>query len=694
MNHDIRPISEAPTAVDTLRDSYAPQSPKVNPDMKIREVTEEKEIGIGAERGHSPVSDGTGVPPTPTHVDHDDGIDWNPGFKNQFPWIGFAGFVTIILATLAAVTILSQSNGKQVARWPMKRFTTQPNVLLNIANQVQNLGLITLIAQGLAIAWWRKALKGSSLGQLHRNHSYSISFYSIVTSGKHFNLIALAALMTKFAVIDSTLFQKATKVYVNQQYNYDRALVTGWMDSVWQPNSGGIPGDNGNTKTIDQAWANVLTAYEGKIANSKVHDLLGNKSSFYNCPYQQECYGYVQGLGFSFNCSTNVTDIDYGLQRQSQRGNGSTSYPLWNINFSPSWATDSKPYASIIMNMLYVDSHSGNVTGSCPGTLTQRTCELRPAVVDYPVTVMVPSQMELAGGNIVTHVKFFNQTQKWNFSVPLDGINQIDELKFVRNTDLNEQFNTTSTVGAMNFIMNNLYGSTANLTYNSNWNIEAKGASAQTTFVAETDADNSNRCYYDIDQAGGDDPTVQMLRKINTLSFVAALYHSGAPTTVNTTRKAQGLASQQFETTVTGIVQEYQTSFIYMAGGVVATLFTVICVLPVYWGFWELGRKVTLGPLEITNAFGAPITKPDQTKHYHGDFDQVLEDVKERRVQYGQLADAAPGEFGIAEPTRVVEPNASHTWRVQRKRQTRKIGIGAAVGGVIGATIGIAGAKQ
>jgi len=154
------------------------------------------------------------------------------------------------------------------------------------------------------------------------------------------------------------------------------------------------------------------------------------------------------------------------------------------------------------------------------------------------------------------------------------------------------------------------------------------------------------------------------------------------------------MASQQFETTVTGIVQEYQTSFIYMAGGVVATLFTVICVLPVYWGFWELGRKVTLGPLEITNAFGAPITKPDQTKHYHGDFDQVLEDVKDRRVQYGQIADAPPGEFGIAEPTRVVKPDASHTWRVQRKRQTRKIGIGAAVGGVIGATIGIAGAKQ
>jgi hypothetical protein len=116
------------------------------------------------------------------HDPHIDGIDWMPGVKHQFPWIGFAGLIVVFVATVMAVTILVSSNLHRVNDWPFTRFPAQPNVLLNIAHQVQNLGLITLIGQGLAIAWWRKALRGSSLKTLHKNHAYSYSFYAIVTS--------------------------------------------------------------------------------------------------------------------------------------------------------------------------------------------------------------------------------------------------------------------------------------------------------------------------------------------------------------------------------------------------------------------------------------------------------------------------------------------------------------------------------
>jgi hypothetical protein len=187
-------------------------------------------------------------------MEPDYGIDWKPGMRNQFPWIGFAGFVTILIATAMAVAILGLSDGKRTTDWPFLNHPVQPNVLLNIANQVQNLGLITLIAQGLAVAWWRKALRGSSLRTLHRNHAYSYSFFAIVTSGKHFNMIALAALMTKFAVIDSTLFQKATKTIITQQVNYKNVSMTAWIEPKWTANSGGIPGDEGSIKTVDAAW--------------------------------------------------------------------------------------------------------------------------------------------------------------------------------------------------------------------------------------------------------------------------------------------------------------------------------------------------------------------------------------------------------------------------------------------------------
>ena len=50
-----------------------------------------------------------------------DGIDWRPGFKNQFPWIGFAGLVVIFVATAMAVVILVSSHKKRIKDWPFTR---------------------------------------------------------------------------------------------------------------------------------------------------------------------------------------------------------------------------------------------------------------------------------------------------------------------------------------------------------------------------------------------------------------------------------------------------------------------------------------------------------------------------------------------------------------------------------------------
>jgi hypothetical protein len=608
--------------------------------------------------------------------------------RNQFPWIGFAGFVTIIVATAMAVAILGLSDRKRVTDWPFKKFPIQPNVLLNIANQIQNLGLITLVAQGLAIAWWRTALKGSSLRTLHRNHAYSYSFFAIITSGKRFNVIALAALMTKFAVIDSTLFQKATRTIITQQKEYTNATVTAWIETKWTPNSGGIPGDEGTIKSVDAAWAGVIDAYNGKIANGKVHDLLEEYSSFFDCPFRQECSGSIKAIGFAFDCQTETEDVDYGVQRQSQQGGSSASYPLWDVKFGTQWATADKPYADVKLEMLYVDSHNGSTADSCPGTLTRRTCLIRPAIVEYPVTVMKPSEEELKGKNIVTHIKFFNDNKTWPLSAPLPD-QQIDDLKVVAYADLNETFAAVSTVGAMTYVFNSLYSSSANLTYGSAWDISSRGAQAQSLFYAADSAAAHDSCGYNIAARDRDDPAIEVLRKLNTLSFVAALYLNGAPQLDRGARGAAHLAHQSIDTAVTGIVEQYKTSFAYVGGALAATLVTVLLVLPVYWGFWQLGRKVTLGPLEISHAFNAPIIAPDRTKNHHGDFEEVLNEVGKRRVRYGQLVGAPPGQMGLAEPSRVVVPDARHGGTAMLgDKSGRRLALGAVMGGVIAATVG------
>jgi hypothetical protein len=618
-------------------------------------------------------------------VDEDHGIDWKPGMRNQFPWIGFAGFVTIMVATALAVAILGLSDERRVEDWPFEKYPVQPNVLLNIANQVQNLGLITLIAQGLAIAWWRKALRGSSLKTLHRNHAYSYSFYAIVTSGKHFNIIALAALMTKFAVIDSTLFQKATKTEITQQRAYMNANVTAWIETEWPVRSGGIPGDEGNIKTVDTAWANVIDAYNGKIANGKVHDTLKEYASFFDCPSRQECSGYLEAIGFAFSCDTESKDVDYGLDHADVTINGTTSrYPLWDIKFDPDFSNGTKPFSAINLSMLYVDSKKGTTKGSCPGTLTNRTCQIRPAIVKYPVTVMTPSKEELDGGNIVVHIKFFNDNASWPLGAPLES-EQIDYLQVVKYVDLDESFGQVSTIGAVTYVLNNLYSSSADLTFTTGWDLQSRGSQAQSVFYAANDQDNEEKCWYNITKTGRDDPLIEILRKINTLGFVAALYVKDAPAIARENRTS---AHQTFQTSVTGIVEQYHTSFKYVGGALAATFITLLFVLPVYWGYWELGRKVTLGPLEISHAFNAPIIAPDKTKNHHGDFEEVLGEVGKRRVQYGQLVGAPPGQMGLAEPHKIATPDARQGGKVMHNKSNRRLAMGAAVGGVLAAAIG------
>jgi hypothetical protein len=432
--------------------------------------------------------------------------------------------------------------------------------------------------------------------------------------------------------------------------------------------------------------ASVIDAYNGKVANGKVHDLLDEYSSFFDCPFRQECSGNIKAMGFAFSCKTDTEDVDYGVKRLSQQG-VNDSYPLWDVKFEPVWATDSIPYASVKLDMLYVDSHAGTSDDSCPGTLTRRTCLIRPAVVEYPVTVMRPSEEELKGKNIVTHVKFNNDNKTWALGAPLES-EQIDDLKVIDYDDLNEKFGTVSTVGALTYVFNNLYSSQANLTYKDAWDLTSRGSQAQTIFYADNDRDDHSKCYYDIDKSGRDDPAIELLRKINTLSFVAALYVTGAPTTERKVREKNNMAHQTIETAVTGIVEQYKTSFAYVGGALAATFITVLFVLPVYWGFWQLGRKVTLGPLEISHAFNAPIIAPDKTKNHHGDFDEVLNEVGKRRVQYGQLVGAPPGQMGLAEPHKVATPDARYGGKVMHDKSNRRIAMGAAVGGILAMTVG------
>jgi hypothetical protein len=96
----------------------------------------------------------------------------------------------------------------------------------------------------------------------------------------------------------------------------------------------------------------------------------------------------------------------------------------------------------------------------------------------------------------------------------------------------------------------------------------------------------------------------------------------------------------------------YRSVWGFMFAAIALMLACVLCVLPSYWRFWELGRKVTLGPIEISSAFQAPVlAHPGLASG--GEVDILLKEVGNRRIRYGEVQ--GEGRLGMAEPEGVIK---------------------------------------
>jgi hypothetical protein len=100
----------------------------------------------------------------------------------------------------------------------------------------------------------------------------------------------------------------------------------------------------------------------------------------------------------------------------------------------------------------------------------------------------------------------------------------------------------------------------------------------------------------------------------------------------------------------------YTVSIPYMLAAVFVSLLAVPTILRLYYGFWELGRTVSLDPLEIAKAFDAPHLG---TVNGNAEGRDVAKEVGLRRVRYGvvqDIAGAAKGELKLYDEEYVRKP--------------------------------------
>jgi hypothetical protein len=82
----------------------------------------------------------------------------------------------------------------------------------------------------------------------------------------------------------------------------------------------------------------------------------------------------------------------------------------------------------------------------------------------------------------------------------------------------------------------------------------------------------------------------------------------------------------------------YETQPEWLAGAFAVIVMTCLSIIPTYWGWWRLGRPVSMSPLEIAKAFDAPLMQQTDPNGSAADHLRTLGDM---RVRYGHHATVA-----------------------------------------------------
>ncbi|KAI5362908.1 hypothetical protein Slin14017_G065890 [Septoria linicola] len=665
----------------------------------------------------------TPVTPTEDDLEKNDNSDanshahWQPGFIAQFPWLGLGALGGVILCLIASVIVLICSNKQSQTRivghrgWPK---AVAPNVLISIFNSVANICFGIAISNGVAIAWWRRALKGGTIKDLNQSWQFSSSVKEIALSGKAFNIIALTALVAKMTLIDSTLLQKSIGTYTqtdpvgllrNSTWGYinetfpitgagvesaeNGAGIQSWFNAdlnIWQTGGGVFPNqfktyDRENGQKRNPLTRKMKTADAIKMATMYL-DLTGagfafvcEKSDYSEAPIDSSKLLFydknpVTGDIYQPN-ATNFTLYNQQLYGVDFRVHHSDS----SISDAPDAWKNNTDY--IIMTVLSSDATDEGMNTSaptCAGTLYSKICRLRPAKVVYPVELTQRGNeldwtADLATDQNSTIFYEYNTTGlQQNYHTIKSYQNISDTVNGVLAYTSGAETIGDNTLGGIASGLNSYLGGYAWLSRTESgigYRMNATG-SAQ-SYLGNTPGalgcgyqygwpldGGANLLGDDESDAGAGkrasksrflDPGI--IGAINSIMFALSTDVGGSDPANDYEPTYDGFDARVWKDTI-----HYKSNYWYMGGAIASTIICILCVLPSYWGFWQLGRKVTLGPFEIAAAFRAPnLNHPTAA---NAPVEKLIEEVGDRRVQFGHIVNGTDaGRIGVAEPENV-----------------------------------------
>ncbi|KAJ9614090.1 hypothetical protein H2200_002226 [Cladophialophora chaetospira] len=518
---------------------------------------------------------------------------WTPGLVSRMPWLGMGAIVGALASLAASAAILICSDGKPISTWSF-----QPSTYIAITSTLANLCLLYALKEGANIAWWRRAMqKDTTLGDLHRYWSFGSSFQEALLSGRRINILAVACVSATIAQVNGPLLQRASKVVI-ETVNTTATVNLRLTSELPTGYTGAISGRARDVALFMPDYAKVVQIYNvnGPIA-------IGGTGC------TGICSAYVAGVGLSLNCS--AYEVPFNINEAASPDpqfyvaiNGTDVFEtefVWNGGSA----------SNISLGVLYKE------TSDCSGVLQVKNCTIHAASVRYPVVI-----------------------DSNKSTIALDPSTTVfdDLVSGLVPTESVDWYEGNSTLGGYWLALKNRFQSTAHLRWvgAAGYELVTTGNTATQYAVLSEDTDpalQASSCGITFAN-----PLDDLLASARDLMFRTSIAATNSSTPVQSLP-----ANEQQQRAV------FRSSYPYLAGALGVTVVAIALVLCIFSGYRQLGRKVTMSPLELAKAFNAPTLLGHDS---NATVSELLQELGHRGIRYGAVAvderteaDAAPSPF-------------------------------------------------
>ena len=518
---------------------------------------------------------------------------WKPGFWSRAPWFGLLSLLGAFICTIGAAVVLATSHGAEHETWPNRDMAVQPSVVLSVLSAATNALLVLAFGEGVTIAWWTKMLRGGSLNDCHRYWFYANSLWAALTSGRHFNRVAFAYLLVALVVVDGPILQRSstiTSLVVNRPGNFsiaisDDALTnpTGWYTS--------------RAKSVDTLTGNftrVMLAYNNR-------EPIQVRSE--GC--RGVCHGELVAPGWDVDCkySTEKAPGTPEIGEQVNAGNITVSFMG---PFEPGAVEVSTRFAP----------------GGIEKDLVTSTCRMQIGLVRHLVE-LTNGSLTLQRRPLVTGPTAVNHTIETFWP-------------WLESTGLGT---SPSSLGGIAMAVGILYDSEISLYFGGSLQVSGEGPMGYAYR-------NSPDEVLGQDAMTWSDPTADVVAALQELTFRNAVYNTNDSTPLLKV-KSEGADRPQrllrreddYEEdrepgggTETLTINVYSSHYGYLAAALAVMLVATLAVFPLFYGWWRLGRDVSMSPVEIAKAFKAPHTEGGDA---NANVDRLLRQIGKRKARYG-----------------------------------------------------------